>query len=214
MRSFTTDELQNFAQSVIHALGSSEEQAKIVAEHLATSNLAGHDSHGVIRLPQYRNHVNEGKIDPKAEPKILKETPTTLLLDGNKAWGQVVAQKALDLGIEKAKNNGLSAIAIKNCYHIGRVGVYPINAAKEGMICQVHCNGHGVARVAPWGGTEAKMANQPHFSGYPQSFRSNPCRHHNECCRRRKSTGVSKCRKGNSRRLDFGQGRSSFNQSH
>ncbi len=167
MPHYTAIELQDFAHSIINALGSSEEQSKIVAEHLATSNLAGHDSHGVIRLPQYRNHVNEEKIDPKAEPKIIKETPTTALLDGNKAWGQVVAQKALDLGIKKAKNNGLSAIAIRNCYHIGRVGVYPINAAKEGLICQVHCNGHGVARVAPWGGTDAKMATNPISVGIP-----------------------------------------------
>lgn len=167
MPTFTQEQLQTFAHGVIEALGSSPEASAIVAEHLATANLAGHDSHGVIRLPQYRRHVQEEKIDPAAEPVIVHQTPTTALLDGNRAWGQVVARRALDLGLEKARECGLAAIAIRDCYHIGRVGVYPQEAARAGMICQVHCNGHGVARVAPWGGTEARMATNPVCIGIP-----------------------------------------------
>mgnify|MGYP001389590539 CR=1 FL=1 len=74
---------------------------------------------------------------------------TTAVVDGNSAWGQVTAARAISLAIAKAKAHGTAAICVRNCYHVGRVGVYPLRAAKEGLICLVFANGHGVARVAP-----------------------------------------------------------------
>ncbi len=161
MPKYTHEQLFTFSERIIASLGSSREAAAVVAEHLASANLAGHDSHGVLRLPQYRNHVREGKIDPAAEPEVVRETSTTALMNGSSAWGQVVAKRAMDIALEKASQHALSAVSIRNCYHIGRVGVYPLQAAREGYIAQVYCNGHGVARIAPWGSTEAKLATNP-----------------------------------------------------
>ena len=161
MNTYDPDTLLEFSANLIEAMGSPCEDALIVARHLVEAQLAGHDSNGVIRLPQYHSHVREGKVKPGARVEIVRESPTTALLDGHYTWGQVTAMKAIELGIAKAEENGIAALSLRNCYHVGRVGVYPLAAAERGLIAQVHCNGHGVCRVAPWGGTEPRLATNP-----------------------------------------------------
>ena len=161
MTLFQPDTLRTVARDIIAALGTSEDDALVVADHLVGAHLAGHDSHGIIRLPQYRNHVEEGKVVPAAQVETGRESSTTALLDGHYAWGQVIAKRAIDLAIEKATAHDIAAISVRDCYHIGRVGVYPAMGAEAGFITQMHCNGHGVCRVAPWGGTEQRLATNP-----------------------------------------------------
>ena len=161
MNNYPAEVLLELSAALIEAMGSPGEDALIVGRHLVEAQLAGHDSHGLIRLPQYHAHVLEGKVKPGARVEIIRETPTTALLDGHYTWGQVTAMKAIELGISKAEENGIAALSLRNCYHVGRVGVYPLAAAERGFIAQVHCNGHGVCRVAPWGGTEPRLATNP-----------------------------------------------------
>ena len=158
---FTPDRLGAIARRIIRGLETPEAAAAAVADHLVDAHLVGHDSHGVIRLPQYRNHVREGKVQPAALPEVLRESPTTALIDGHFGWGQVIAQRALELAIDKARSCSLAAVSVRNCYHIGRVGAYATAAAEAGFIAQIWCNGHGVCRVAPWGGTEPRLATNP-----------------------------------------------------
>ncbi|MEC9353180.1 MAG: Ldh family oxidoreductase [Planctomycetota bacterium] len=161
MNNHTAEFLLELSTDLVEAMGSRREDAHIVAHHLVEAQLAGHDSHGIIRLPQYYAHACEGKVDPRAEIEVVRESPTTALLDGHYTWGQVTAMRAVELGISKARENGIAALSLRNCYHVGRVGVYPLAAAEQGFIAQVHCNGHGVCRVAPWGGTEPRLATNP-----------------------------------------------------
>ncbi|MCH2366028.1 MAG: Ldh family oxidoreductase [Planctomycetes bacterium] len=161
MNNHPAEVLLELSAALIEAMGSPGEDALIVGRHLVEAQLAGHDSHGLIRLPQYHAHVLEGKVKPGARVEIIRETPTTALLDGHYTWGQVTAMQAIELGISKAEENGIAALSLRNCYHVGRVGVYPLAAAERGFIAQVHCNGHGVCRVAPWGGTEPRLATNP-----------------------------------------------------
>lgn len=161
MPRFTAEDLLHFATGLIGTLGASPEDARVVGDHLVNANLAGHDSHGILRVAQYRDHVREGKIVADAVSERLRETANTALVDGRFAWGQVVAKNAMELAMEKAREHGIAAVSVRNCYHVGRVGVYPALAAEEGFIAQVHSNGHGVVRVAPWGGTEPRLATNP-----------------------------------------------------
>ena len=161
MNNHPAEVLLELSAALIEAMGSPGEDALIVGRHLVEAQLAGHDSHGLIRLPQYPAHGLEGKVKPGARVEIIRETPTTALLDGHYTWGQVTAMQAIKLGISKAEENGIAALSLRNCYHVGRVGVYPLAAAERGFIAQVHCNGHGVCRVAPWGGTEPRLATNP-----------------------------------------------------
>ena len=155
------EDLLRFLTEAISALGSPPAHARAVAGHLAGANLCGHDSHGIIRLKQYRDHVREGKIDPSAEPRVIRDAPSTALIDGNRAWGQVAAGRAMEIALEKAERQGISAVSVRGAYHVGRVGVYPLDAARRGFIAKVWCNGHGVARVAPWGGLDARLSTNP-----------------------------------------------------
>src|SRR5689334_236905 len=73
-----------------------------VANHLVESNLAGHDSHGIMRVPEYIRWMDAGNLVPSARPKIVQETETTALVDGNKGFGQYNASFATDLVLNKA----------------------------------------------------------------------------------------------------------------
>jgi uncharacterized oxidoreductase len=157
----TYDALLDLSTRLLRAMGARASDAEQVAEHLATANLAGHDSHGVVRLVQYRDHVRQGKVRPQAALEVVRRSGATALLDGNFTWGQVAARKAMELAISMAESSGVAAVAVRNVYHVGRVGTYPLLAAEKGLVAQVFCNGHGVCRVAPWGGTEPRLATNP-----------------------------------------------------
>jgi uncharacterized oxidoreductase len=160
-------ELLAFTREVIAALGTPPEAAAEVADHLVGANLAGHDSHGVIRLPQYAEHVRAGKVQPGERPAVVCEASSTALVDGHWTWGQVTAGLVTRLAVAKARARGTAVVAARACYHIGRAGVYALQAAKEGCIALLYANAHGVARVAPWGGTDAKLATNPIAAAVP-----------------------------------------------
>ena len=161
MRHFQPDQLLDLTVRLLQAAGASPEDARVVGEHLVAANLAGHDSHGLIRIPQYHRDAQEGKLALDASVEVVRENAVSALLDAHRTWGQVAAGQALDLALDKARAIGMSAVAVRRCYHVGRVGTYPLRAAREGFIAQVWCNGRGIARVAPWGGREAKLSTNP-----------------------------------------------------
>lgn len=161
MPKFDVSHLERIACRLLEGIGATEPEARIVADHLVTANLAGHDSHGMIRIPQYHAHAKDGRLRLGQAVQVVKETPTTAVIDGHYTWGQVVATRAVDVAIEKARQHALAAVAVRKCYHVGRVGVYPLRAAHAGFIAKVWCNGHGVPRVAPWGGTEPRFGTNP-----------------------------------------------------
>lgn len=161
MPTFQAPELLKITSKLLQGIGASAEEAHIVGDHLVNAHLAGHDSHGIIRIPQYHLHAKEGRLKLNQTVEVERQTSTTALINGNNTWGQVVATKATELAIEKAKAHSMAAVGVRNCYHVGRVGVYPLLAASQGFICKVWCNGHGVVRVAPWGGTEPRFGTNP-----------------------------------------------------
>jgi len=164
---FTVDQLKNLGIGIFKAAGASDEEAKIVSRYLVNANLAGHDSHGVIRIPQYVNMIKVGykpygylcKIKPGAQIEIVKETETTALIDGNWGFGQLIATKAMELAIEKAKKHGIGAVGAFHCNHIGRLGEYSLMAAKQDLIGLAVCNSGRL--VAPFGGMERILSTNP-----------------------------------------------------
>src|SRR5438034_1009068 len=94
--------LQRALSEVFVAVGVSEPEAALVADHLVEAELAGITSHGIIRLPQYVQAVQDGKIVPNARLRVLKETAATAVLDGNHGFGQVMARQAMDRALQIA----------------------------------------------------------------------------------------------------------------
>ena len=164
---FSADALESFATDVVISLGTETTAARRVAEHLVGANLAGHDSHGLIRLPQYAEHAREGKVIPGAVPRTVRERPSTAVIDGGRGWGMIAAQRGIECAVEKAAAHSIAAVAVRNTHHIGRVGTYLMHAARAGFLAQAFCNAHGMRRAAPWGGTEARMATNPFAVAVP-----------------------------------------------
>jgi len=103
------DSLENFMVDVFKGIGVPEEDARICAEVLITSDKRGIDSHGIGRLkPIYYDRIKAGIQSPKTNIEIIKDGPTTAVIDGHNGMGQVIAKKSMALAIEKAKKMGRS----------------------------------------------------------------------------------------------------------
>ena len=156
------DQLKSISISIFKAIGIPEAKAETVANLIIEANLAGHDSHGLLRLPQYVLAVQANTIDPDADIEIVSQTPSTALIDGHWGFGQVVATQAMEIAIEKAKTHAITAVNVYNSNHIGRLADYVLTAAQAGMVGLLFLNGHGADQgVAPWGGIARRLGTNP-----------------------------------------------------
>src|SRR5205085_7190217 len=152
------------------AAGVPDPDAAVVARHLVGANLAGHDSHGVLRIPQYLQYLREGKFRPGVGLDVLNETPAALAADANWGLGQVQAHHLLARLIPKARAVGVAAGTLRHCGHTGRLGEYAEAAAAGGLAFLGTVNSHGAGRrVAPPGGTEGRISTNPICLGAPTS---------------------------------------------
>jgi LDH2 family malate/lactate/ureidoglycolate dehydrogenase len=140
-------------------LGASREEAAIVSDSLVEADLEGHDSHGVMRLPTYVERVKRGFYTLGAKADTLVETPSMALLDGNWGFGHVIARKAMEIAITKAKMSGISYVGVRNANHIGRLAHFAKMALKENLIAIIAVNSAGP--VAPHGGKSPIMGTNP-----------------------------------------------------
>ena len=171
MAIYTADKLRTVAATLFKAAGASEHEAKTIAHYSIAANLAGHDSHGVIMLPSYLDRIEKKHIVPGAPFEIKQESPTTTVVDGHWGFGYVVAERAMKLTIEKAHKSNVAACTILRQSHVGRVGAYPLLAAKEGMIALMTADsGRSPKAVAPFGGAEAKLGTNPIAMAIPSDL--------------------------------------------
>jgi uncharacterized oxidoreductase len=165
------DKLTQICTDLVVGAGASREEAECVSKGCVLANLTGHDSHGVIAIPTYIDRVDKGHIVPGAPFTIVQETPTTTVVDGNWGFGFVVAERAMKMTIEKAKKSNVAACTILRQSHVGRVGAYPIMAAKEGMIAIMTADsGRSPKAVAPFGGAEARVGTNPLSIAIPSNL--------------------------------------------
>jgi uncharacterized oxidoreductase len=163
-----SDRLLEFSERLFAAAGVPPEEAAIVSRSLVDSNLCGHDSHGVIRIPQYIGFVREGKLFVGAELTVLRETPAVLAVDANWGLGQVQTYKLLERLVQKARAVGIAGGTLRRCGHIGRLGEFAEWAAERGMALFATVNSHGSGRrVAPPGATEGRLSTNPICFGAP-----------------------------------------------
>jgi LDH2 family malate/lactate/ureidoglycolate dehydrogenase len=152
-------ELRSVTCSILEASGTPSGCAAIVAGALVDANLAGHDSHGVIRLIQYLDQVRSGALDPVAEPEVVMRNGATAKIDGKWGWGQPAMLLATDTVIGLAREFGIALATVDRCYHIGRVAAYVERVAAENMVGLAMSNA-GPA-VAPYGGRSRVMGTNP-----------------------------------------------------
>jgi len=145
------DSLENFMVDVFKGIGVPEEDARICADVLITADKRGIDSHGIGRLkPIYYDRIKAGIQSPKTDIEIVKDGPTTAVIDGHNGMGQVIAKKSMALAIEKAKKMGLGMVAVRNSTHYGIAGYYVL-----------------MASIAPTFGVENMLGTNPLTFGMP-----------------------------------------------
>ena len=165
---FSLDYLRRVGASVFTAAGATPVAADVVAGLLADANAVGHDSHGVIRIPQYVATIENGDIDPGASVAVTRETAVSAVLDGQWGFGQVVMNHAVEWALERAGRYGVAAVTVKNANHIGRLGSYMQRVAEADMIGLLCTNSHGGGSiVAPWGGKAGRLGTNPLAAGFP-----------------------------------------------
>jgi uncharacterized oxidoreductase len=166
---FAAEHLRETGTAILEAAGTPGDQARMVAGLLVEANLAGHDSHGVIRLPQYVHTIERGEIRLDAQVEIVRQTAVAVVLDGQWGFGQVVLSRAVELGLERARATGLAAITLRRANHVGRLGSYVEHIARQKMIGLLLVNMHGGgAAMVPWGGKEARLGTNPLAAGLPR----------------------------------------------
>jgi len=155
-------QLTAFSESIFLSAGVPLPVASRVAGSLVESNLMGHDSHGVIRVPQYLEMLRDGRLHPLAEPRVVSESGSAALIDGGWQFGQVAARFAMEKAIAIAARSGVSAVQLYQCGHIGRLGEYAAQALSSQMVGLVATNNHGGGQVlSPFGGLARRLSPSP-----------------------------------------------------
>src|SRR5260370_13862807 len=133
MPKIAADRLEESGRGLFAAGGTPSEEAALVMRHIVGANLVGHDSHGVIQIPTYIERIKVGHIVPGAPWVIVKESPTTTVIDGHWGFGYTVNERAMRLTIEKAEKGSVAAAAVFRQGHIGRRSSYTQVAERAGM---------------------------------------------------------------------------------
>lgn len=155
-----------FMTAVFEKLGVPAEEAKICSDVLLESDRRGIESHGCNRFkPIYVDRINDGILNPKTNFEVIKETPTTAVVDGHNGMGMVIGVKAMNMAIEKAKKYGMGMVAVRNSTHYGIAGYYATMCTKENMIGITGTNAR--PSIAPTFGVENMLGTNPLTFGLP-----------------------------------------------
>ena len=128
------DQLFQFTKSILQAAGCPEKDARLAAEVLINADLRGVDSHGVARLVGYIRLIDKNRVNTKPETKLIHETPSTAVLDGDAGLGLVVGPKAMKIALDKANKVGSGWVSVRNSNHFGIAGYHSMLALKEDCI--------------------------------------------------------------------------------
>ena len=159
-------ELEKFMVDVMVKAGICEEDARIVEDVLIQADKYGIDSHGVNRLKSiYLDRIKEGILNPVTNYKVIRDGPTTAVIDGQNGMGHVISYHAMKLAIEKAKKFGMSMITVRNSSHYGFAGYYALMAVRENMIGVTGTNAR--PSIAPTFGVESMLGTNPMTFGIP-----------------------------------------------
>jgi len=163
--------LQSLIEAIFRAAGCDAPEAHRVAEHLVGANLAGHDSHGVGRVPRYVEWLQKGYVLAGQRVETITDGGAFLLLDGKFGLGQSVAKQAAAIGIERAVANGSCIVGLRHAGHVGRIGEYAEQALAQGLLSIHFVNVGGSVLVAPFGGVERRFSTAPFCVGVPMDGR-------------------------------------------
>ncbi len=156
------DRLTAIVERVLAAAGADDGAAGLVARSLVAGDLAGVSSHGAMRVPEYLKAIDAGRITPRARPRVVGDHGAMVILDGQRAFGQVAASELSVTVADRARAHGVSAGLLFGVQHVGRLGEWVERAAADGCIALAWCScGDPYGNVVPFGGRQARLGTNP-----------------------------------------------------
>lgn len=160
--------LKRYCIDVLVRVGVPDTDARIVADNLVEADLRSVSSHGVVRFPIYVQRILDGGTNPRANVHVVRQTRTTAVVDGDNGLGHLVGVRAMEIALEKASEGDCAFVSVRNSNHFGAAGYYAEMAARADMIGLSFTIG-AINHMAPWGGAEAVLGNNPLAFAFPTS---------------------------------------------
>lgn len=162
---FPADKLREFAVRVFESFGIPHDDSVLAADILVRADLRGIDSHGIARLAMYHEQLTLGRINPRPNITIVRESASTATIDGDSGLGLVVGPRANAIAMDKADAAGSGWVAVRNTNHYGIAGYYPLQALERDQIGMSMTNTTSV--VAPLWGAERRLGTNPFAIAFP-----------------------------------------------
>ncbi len=157
-----------FGAAVLMKVGVAESEAREIIDNLIQADLRDVESHGVVRLPIYVKRLAVKAINPRPKIRIVRETATSAVVDGDNGMGQLVGLRAMRIAIEKGNQGGGMCVfvSVRNSNHYGAAASFAQMACAHDMIGFSYTIG-GINHMVPWGGAEARLGNNPFAIAFP-----------------------------------------------
>lgn len=159
MVSLTVERAMSVAFTLLEAMGVSRADAIVVCNSMEYADTRGKTTHGIARLPLYYKNIKAGTMNPKAEMEVVSDKASIAVIDAHDGFGQVAAAKAVEVGIGKAHETGVAAIAVRNSNNFGTAGFFGKICADQGMIALIMANCSPA--FAPTGGATPLIGTNP-----------------------------------------------------
>lgn len=164
-RRISGERLQSLVRAIFERCGMRAEDASLVSETLVAADWRGCHSHGVLRVPEYVSKLRTGGVDPRGEPRLIRETGGALVIDGGNSMGQVASVFAMRKAIEKAHGAGTAFAAVRGSNHCGAMARYVMMALPADMIGIAATN--ALPTMAPFGGADKILGINPLAAAIP-----------------------------------------------
>lgn len=156
---YRADGVKEYIVRYYTSCGADPEWAEKAADVIVTSDLFDIQTHGIERMKDYHQAVQDGKLIPAAKPEIIQQTPVSALVDGHEGLGHALATWCMELAIKKAKEAGIGIVSLRNSNHYGFAGYYPLMAIREHLIGFSVTNTEGL--MVPTGSKEPLLGSNP-----------------------------------------------------
>lgn len=163
--------LQRLASRIFEAVGTPPDIADSIAEVMIENHLAGHDSHGILRISPYLEWIRRGRIVPTARPEILNQGATTALIRGHKGFGQPAALLATELAVDMALTSDTAAVSVVETGHTGRLAAFTDRAARQGVAMFMTVGTGGPPMTVPFGGAVPSLGTNPIAFSIPRGHK-------------------------------------------
>ena len=151
--------LTRFGTEILTSLGVPVADAHLVSDSLVTAELWGHSSHGLLRLPWYVERLRSGVMTAATVRERVVDAGAVVVIDGHHGIGQVLAAEAVEIGVERARAHGVSAVGVRHSNHFGTAAYFTRRSAEAGCVAFLSTNASPA--MAPWGGRTKAVGTNP-----------------------------------------------------